>query len=199
MAYKIITAATTEPVTLDEARNHLRIEPFGSPLAHPDDAKIAMLIRAAREWCEQYTGRAFASQTIEMALDSFPTNEVQLPLTPVTSITYVKYYDVSGIEQTISNTVYGLDDYSKPNWLILTNGSSWPETSGSANNVKVKMVVGDSPTTIPFAVKSAILLLVGSLYENRQEDQLATSRASFNSMPTGVYNLLQPYRLELGV
>lgn len=199
MAYKIITQATTEPITLAEARSHLRIEPFGSPLAHPDDAIITMLIRAAREWCEQYTGRAFASQTIEMAIDDFPENEIELPLTPATSITYVKYINTTGSEQTVSNSSYDLDNYSKPNWLLLINGYTWPETNGGANNVKIRMVVGDSPTTIPFAVKSAILLLVGSLYENRQEDVLGTSRASFNSLPMGVYNLLQPYRLELGV
>ena len=199
MAYKIITAATTEPVTLAEGRSHLRIEAFGSPLAHPDDAQISMMIRSAREWCEKYTGRAFASQTIEMAIDDFPDNEIELPLTPATAITYVQYADLTGNIQTVNSSLYALDDYSKPNWVILTSGSLWPKTNGGANNVKIRMVVGESPTTIPYSVKSAILLLLGSLYENRQEDLQGSSRTTFNSLPLGVYNLLQPYRLELGV
>ncbi len=199
MGYKIITAATSEPITLAEARKHLRIEPYGSPEAHPDDSYISMLITAAREWCEQYTGRGLASQTIEMALDEFPDNEIQLPLTPVTSITSVKYVSTAGVETTISNSVYALDDYSQPNWLVLTYGSVWPDTNGGANNIKIRMVAGNTSSNIPFPIKSAILLIIGNLYENRQEDQLATSKATFNSLPMGVYNLLQPYRLSLGV
>jgi uncharacterized phiE125 gp8 family phage protein len=198
MAYKIITAATTEPITLAEARSHLRIEAFGSPLAHPDDAQITMMITAAREWCEQYTSRALAAQTIEMAMDSFP-DEIELPLVPTNSITSVTYSDTANATQTLSNTVYLLDDYSKPNKLALTLNSKWPSTSEVTNNIKIRMAVGNSPTTLPYPIKAAMLLLIGSLYENRQEDLQSSSRATFNSLPLGVYNLLQPYRLALGV
>lgn len=199
MAYKIITAATTEPISLVEARTHLRIEPFGSPEVHPDDNYVSALITVAREWCEQYTGRALASQTIELALDDFPEDAIELPLTPVTSITSVKYIDEDGIEQTLSNTYYGLDDYSKPNWLLLKSGFNWPDTNGGANNVKVRMVVGNTSANIPKPLTAAMLLIIGNLYENRTEDQIGTSRTTFNSLPLGVYNLLQPYRLTLGV
>jgi uncharacterized phiE125 gp8 family phage protein len=199
MAYKIITSATVEPVSLAEARAHLRIEPFGSPESHPDDLYVSALISVAREWCEQYTGRALASQTIEMALDDFPEDAIELPLTPVTSITSVKYIDGDGIEQTLSNTYYGLDDYSQPNWLLLKSGFEWPDTNGGANNIKIRMVVGNTSANIPKPITAAMLLLIGNLYENRTEDQIATARASFNSLPLGVYNLLQPYRLTLCV
>lgn len=199
MAYKIITAATTEPISLVEARNHLRVEPFGSPEVHPDDAQIEMFISAAREWCEQYTGRALAVQTIEMALDAFPDDDIELPLTPTTSITYVKYVNTAGSEITLSNDYYALDDYSKPNWLLLLQGYEWPETSDGANSVKIKMVVGNTTSNIPKPIKAAMLLIIGNLYENRQEDLVGGSRVTFNSLPLGVYNLLQPYRLEVGV
>jgi uncharacterized phiE125 gp8 family phage protein len=199
MAYKIITAATVEPITLEEARAHLRIEPFGSPETHPDDTYVTALISVAREWCEQYTGRALASQTIEMALDAFPSGDIELPLAPVTSITFVKYVNAAGNEITLSNDFYGLDDYSVPNWLLLLEGYKWPETSEGANSVKIRMVVGNTSANLQSPIKAAMLLMIGNLYENRTEDQLATARASFNSLPLGVYNLLQPYKLNLGV
>lgn len=199
MAYKIITPAASEPISLVRARSYLRLVPFGSPEAHPDDEDILVMISSAREWCEQYTGRALASQTIEMALDDFPEDAIQLPLTPVTSITSVKYIDGDGIEQTLSNTYYGLDDYSQPNWLLLKSGFEWPDTNGGGNNIKIRMVVGNTYTNIPKPIVSAMLLLINNYYENRTEDQIATARASFNSLPMGVYNLLQPYRLTLGV
>jgi len=199
MAYKIITAATSEPITLAQARAHLRIEPFGSPEAHPDDAYVQTLISSAREWCEQYTSRALAVQTIEMALDEFPENEIELPLAPTTSITTVAYVDEAGEQDVVSNTVYALDDYSKPNWLLLKSGQQWPATNGGANNVKIRMVVGNTDANIPKPIISAMLLIIGSLYENRQQDEMGNSRVTFNSLPLGVYNLLQPYRLALGV
>lgn len=197
MAYKIITAATTEPITLEEARSHLRIDVYGDPAVHPDDSYIEQLISVSREWCEQYTGRSFAEQVIETAMDSFPAGDITLPLTPVGSITSVKYLDATSSEITLSSAYYQLDDYSIPNKLALKLNQTWPSTDGSVNNVKIRTVVGDS--AIPYPVKAAMLLIIGNLYENRQEDQLATSRASFNSLPMGVYNLLQPYRLSMGV
>jgi uncharacterized phiE125 gp8 family phage protein len=199
MAYKITVAATTEPVSLAEARKHLRIEPFGSPEVHPDDDQIEMFVQAAREWCEQYTRRALAVQTIEVVYDDFPENDMELPLTPTNSITSITYINEAGSQVTVSNSVYSLDDYSKPNWVLLRSNQSWPVTSGGANNVKITAVVGNNTTNIPFAIKAAILLIVGNLYENRQEDLVGSSRNTFNSLPMGVYNLLQPYRLELGV
>ncbi len=199
MGYKIITAAVTEPISLVQARAHLRIEAFGSPEAHPDDTQVQLMISSAREWCEQYTGLALASQTIEMAIDAFPENEIELPLSPVTSITSVKYLDLSNVEQTVSNSVYILDDYSKPNWLLLAGGYNWPISNGGANNVKIRMVVGNTSANIPKPIVSAMLLIIGSMYENRQEDIAATSKVTFNSLPLGVYNLLQPYRIELGM
>ena len=48
MAYSVVTPAASEPITLTEAKNFLRVD--GSD----DDALITALISAAREMCEQY-------------------------------------------------------------------------------------------------------------------------------------------------
>lgn len=199
MAYRIISPATVEPITLAEARSHLRIEPYGSPLEHPDDTYISTLITVAREFCEQYLERALAVQTIEEAFDDFPSQAIPLPLTPTVSITSVTYVDTSDVEQTLSATVYSLDDYSEPNWLVLRANQRWALSNGSANNVKVRMVVGYEPTNVPTPIKAAMLLIIGNFYENRQQDVLGNTRISFNSLPLGVYNLLQPYRLNMGM
>jgi uncharacterized phiE125 gp8 family phage protein len=199
MSYKIITPATVEPVTLAEARAHLRIEAFGSPLAHPDDDQVEMMLTSARQFCEEYTGLALSDQTIEFAYDEFPDGNIELPLTPCTAITSIKYFDVDDVETTLSNALYALDDYSKPNKIRLTLNSVWPSTNDDANNVKVRVEVGNAPANVPFPIKSAILLLLGNFYENRQQDQLGSGRNTFNSLPMGVLSLLQPYRLNLGL
>jgi uncharacterized phiE125 gp8 family phage protein len=197
MKVKIITPVVTEPVSLADARTHLRIEPYGSPPEHPDDLYVETLISVAREWCEQYLQRSLATQTLEVAYDNF-TETLYLPNAPIQSVTEVTYVDENGATQTLYTSIYELDWYEDK--LKLKYGQTYPK----ARSVKITYVGGytngQSPDTdpLPFAIKAAMLLIVGNLYANRQEDQLGNTRISFNSLPMGVYNLIQPYRLGLG-
>lgn len=202
MKYQIKTQITEEPVSLNEARTHLRIEPFGYPLCHPDDAYIQMLVSAAREWAEQYTRRALATQTINFALNGFP-EVIDLPIAPLQSVSSIKYLDINNVLQTLNTSVYYIDYFDSK--IYLNSNQVWPSTSNRENSVIVEYVAGytnedgQNLSPLPFPIKAAILLMVGSFYENRQEDQMGNARVSFNSLPLGVYNLLQPYRLNLGV
>jgi len=207
MNFRITSQITSEPISLDEARKHLRLEPFGSPEIHPDDSYIETLISVSREWCEQYTRRALATQTVLVSTDDFPTGDtmystaIKLPLSPLQSDTFVKYYDTSGDEQTLDPSVYYVDTFESA--IYLETNQSWPQTNGKPITIEyvAGYTNGESPDTypFPFPIKAAMLLLIGNYYENRQEDLVGGSRVTFNSLPTGVYNLLQPYRLNLGV
>ena len=66
MALKLITAASTFPITLEDAKLHCRVDTAA------DDALINALITAATELAEQKTGRALMAQTWELTLDAFP-------------------------------------------------------------------------------------------------------------------------------
>jgi uncharacterized phiE125 gp8 family phage protein len=59
--------AGVEPITLNEAKAHLRV--FGTD----DDGYITSLIAAARQSAESLTDRALLPQTWELALDEFPS------------------------------------------------------------------------------------------------------------------------------
>jgi uncharacterized phiE125 gp8 family phage protein len=203
MNFREITPVATEPLTLEEAQTHLRLDVYGSPPAHPDDDYVTDLIRAAREWCEEYLQRALATKTIEIAYDSFKDNKLRFPVVPVQSVTSVEYIDTDGATQTLATTVYGFDIFR--NQLYLKYNQQWPELQDTVNPVIVTAVVGytdgQSPDTYPLpeSIRRAMLLIIGNLYENRQQDQLGATRISFNSLPMGVYALLQPYRLGQGV
>src|SRR5690348_12677399 len=128
---KIITPPTSEQISLEEARLQLSLTDDGnSPPSHPLDSLIADKIAAAREWCEEYTGRALAPQTVEIALDSFlgrcGETAIELPLPPVTSIASVKYIDADGEEQTMDAGDYVLDNYREPCCLMPAYGVTWP-------------------------------------------------------------------------
>lgn len=197
MATKQIGTAT-EVITLAEARSHLRLVAFGSPLAHPEDANILKWITSARQWAESYLERAIGTQTLETALDQFPA---EFKLTPnVQSVTSITYVDVDGVTQTIAPADYVLDNYSTPSCVFPAFGKVWPQTQQSPNAVKIRYVAGyDVSNPCPETIISAMKLYIGHLYVNRQEDVLGNTRISFNSLPMGVYSMLQPYRLNVGL
>lgn len=183
MAYKVITAVSTEPVTLAEAKLHLRIDVMD------DDTLITALITAAREFAEHYTGRALAPQTLEMALDEFTGDCIDLDMPPVASITSVKYTDAAGVEQTVSSADYSLSAYGNSRRIDLGYGKTWPSTQEIPDAVRIRYVTGY--TTAPKAVKSALLLLIGHLYENRQ----SVSTLNSNEVPMGARALLDTVKI----
>lgn len=205
MKYQIISEATIQPVTLTEARDHLRVVPFGYPSAHPDDTYIESAIAAARQWVEEYIERPLVSKTIEYYVSQFEQS-FDLPTLPIQDVQSIKYLADDNTIKTVAIDVYKLKTYSDSAKIILAYGKSFPtdvinEENSITLTVTAGYTVGESPNTypLPAPIKAAILLIIGNLYENRQQDVLGNTRISFNSLPLGVYNLLQPYRMGLGL
>jgi len=65
---KLVTPPAVEPVTLDEAKAHLRLD------SNEDDTYVSALIAAARERVELFLRRALITQTFEFTLDGFPAS-----------------------------------------------------------------------------------------------------------------------------
>jgi len=199
MALRLITAPTIEPVSLTEAKAHLRVDDSDS------DTLISLYISAARQDCEEWTARAFVTQTWELVLDEFPTDEILIPRPPLQSITSIKYDDGDGVEQTLATTEYTVDTASEPGWVVpVTTG--WPtSTFEGINSVRIRYVAGyistDSPADltehVPFAIKAALLLQIGRYYQNREDVVVGVNAVK---LPIGtVENLLRPYRVALGM
>jgi hypothetical protein len=64
---ELVTGPVIEAVTLAEAKRHLRID----PLVTVDDLDISMLITAAREWIEDYTGRVLIDSTWRLTVGDY--------------------------------------------------------------------------------------------------------------------------------
>ncbi|SFB74212.1 phage conserved hypothetical protein, phiE125 gp8 family [Polaromonas sp. OV174] len=187
--HKVITPVAIEPVTLQEARLHLRLIADMADLAPlPEDASITAWIVAAREFAEHYTSRALAPQTLEMALDAFPAEGLDLDMPPVASITSIKYTDAAGAEQTLS-AGYALSTYGDARRVSLAHGASWPSTQDVPEAVRVRYVTGYTVT--PSAARAAILLMVAHWYENRQ----AVSSLKAEELPMGAHDLLNTIKL----
>lgn len=188
MALKLVIPPIIEPVSLEEAKLHCRVE------TDADDSIIEGWIKTAREYCEKFQNRAYCQQTWELWLDDFPkVGQLQIPRPPLILVDSIKYYDVDDVEYDFDPTEYFVDTKNEPGWVALNYGSTWPsETLRPANGVCITFTAGyepgeyDDAENVPSDVKSAIKLLIGHWYENRE----ATGAANIKDIPKGVDALL---------
>lgn len=188
---KLITAPAAEPVSASEAKSHMRVDTTA------DDTYIGTLITVARQNVESHLRRALINQTWELVLDAFPAGAFRLPKPPLASVTSIKYTDVDGNESTYSSANYIVDTDTEPGRVVLKTGQTWPAVVlREASAVRVRYVAGygAAGSSVPQAIRQAILLVCGSLYENR-EDVIVAQGVSIGTLPFGVEALLAPYRI----
>lgn len=190
MSFIVSTAPTVEPVTLEEAKLHLRAD------GTDQDALIAALIQTAREHIERICERALMPQKWKLLLDAFPACNgglIQLPGGLVSSLVSFKYFDTAGVEQTlVANTGYQADLLSQPARLLPPISGVWPTSQlDRLNAVVVEYSVGYAKASlVPAPLKAALLLIVGDLYENRE----ASIVGSIYTETPAVKALLWPYK-----
>lgn len=190
MKYSVITPVSTEPITTTEAKLHIRMTSGETA----EDNELVIFISAAREYCEGVTGRALATQTLELYLDRFPYGEIELPKAPLQSVTSVKYKDSAGVETTMTaNTDYIVDTESEIGRIVLPYGLLWPSfTAYTVNPIKIRFVAGYEATNpIPKSIKQAMLLLIGHWYANREAVGTVGGEIEF-----AVKALLSMYRIR---
>lgn len=188
MALRRISDPADEPLTLAEAKLHLRVD--GSE----DDALITSLIKAAREQAGQKMGRTVMLSTWQLTLDEFP-DAIDLPMPRVLSVLDVEYVDSAGAVQLLAPASYVLDNAGEiKNWLVPAAGYSWPDTYGEGiNNVTVTYTAGwPNAAAVPESVKAWCKLAIGALY--RQREGLGDGRMA--TLPRDFFDaLLDPWRV----
>jgi uncharacterized phiE125 gp8 family phage protein len=176
-----LTMPTSEPITLAQAKDHLRI----SQTLTNEDADITDMIVGARSYLEGAYGIRFMPQTVEVTLQQFPRDDrIRLPIWPATVVNYVKYTDVANVERDM---IVGTDNtaevlyrlWKKPAELILPFAKIWPPAVlQMADAVRIGLTVGftgGSPEfPLPVMSTRAMKLLVGHYYENRSAVTLGT-------------------------
>lgn len=192
MTLRLITPPAAEPITLAEAKLHLRVS------GAAEDTLVTMLIGAARRMCEARTDRALITQTWELALDAWPSADgaVELARMPVQSTTQVQYVpsgatalvDLAGAAWTLDI----LSD-STAGWLLPVG--AWPATADLANAVRVRFVAGYGAdgSAVPEDLRAWMLLAIGTLYANRES---IDSTGKSGELPGRFWDsLLDPYRV----
>lgn len=217
LSTQLVTPPTVEPVSLQLAKQHLRVD------FPDDDTLITGLITAARQYCEKKTNRAFFTQTWLRTLDFFPLYgrldssrgpaerdtwpygtwywdrvSIDLPHNAVQSVTSISYFD--GCETvTLPANSYNVDITSKPARILPAQGMFWPILNnyipGSVQITYIAGSYGDGVTinTCPMTIVQAMLLLIGHWYEHRE----AVSELNLKNVPLAVDALLEMEKVHV--
>jgi len=162
-----------EPVTLAEAKLHLRIDNTD------DDDLISALITTARRWAEDYCDRTFVVSQYTMSLDSFygdigspvqfglkadgnniegrqgtvPQLDIELPRPPLSPFdsdgqsnpVVITYIPTTGgTRTTLASSEYRVDYDATPGVARPLYGKTWPSHLVNQNSVKVTYYAGPS-------------------------------------------------------
>ena len=188
-AYKVVTPATSNPITLTEAKTHLKVDTTA------DDTFITNLIKSATSSAQEYTNRFFIATTIQQVGDKWEDIS-NLLKSPVASVTNIKYVDTSGSLQTLSTDVYFVDDVNKPARIGLKPNQSFPENIDRLNAGQVNYVVGlaAGPDEVDEGITQALLLTIGNWYQNRQAVVTGTIATE---LPMNAKFLLDQYKIQV--
>lgn len=152
---------TALPVGIPTLRYHLRITSMD------EDVKLHALLMAAVEYCETITHQIFARRSFDWRLPCFPSREIQLPITPVSSVDSIKYIDTDGAEQDFATFDAVLD--ASDGWVCPSHGTSWPATRQQAVAVTMNLTAGAE--AIPAAAAQAIKFVAAHNYANPEGDK----------------------------
>ena len=179
---QLISKPITEIISVSDIKAYSRID------SSYEDNLLLDLITAAREYCEEYTGRSFIEQSWALTTDNFnDDNIIELPRAPIISIDSVQYLDTDGALQTLGSGFYQADINAEPGRLKVL---SMPDLANDRLNklpINYTSGYGKSSLDVPKAIIHAAQILVLFYYDNRSMP---------GSAPDAVKNLLNPFKVK---
>ena len=187
-SFAVDIAASTAILTTAEAKTHLKVD------TDADDTYIDNLVSAATESAQIFTNRYFINTTITQHGDTW-SDIATLFKSKVSSITHIKYFDSDNTEQTLATSVWLSDINHQPARIGLKPNQSFPSLADRINAVNCKYVVGygSAASDVPEGIREGVLLIVGNLYENRQE--VVVGRIA-TELPKSAQYLLEQYKIQ---
>ncbi|MFI0609110.1 MAG: head-tail connector protein [Anaerolineae bacterium] len=140
MGRTLLAGPVVEPIHLDEAKAHLRVD--GST----EDALIGACIAAARAAAEHRTARALVAQQWRFTADGWPWDAVGerlvVPLSPLVDVAAITYLDADGVRQTLDPATYQVVPDELTGWVQPAWGESWPPVREQPDSVRLDAVLG---------------------------------------------------------
>jgi uncharacterized phiE125 gp8 family phage protein len=184
MHLTLTTPPALEPLTLAEAKLHLRLDDGA------DDDALASLIAAARIHIERSHGLILIAQAWRLYLDDWPrAPDIALPLWPVSAVAAVKLLGEEGEAFLIDEAHYVTETGERPARIIRRTDRQWPKPAKAHSGIAVEFTAGfgETPADVPAPIREALKLWLGFLYEHGGGEAPAAGPASATM-------LLSPYR-----
>ena len=187
MALVMTSAPAAEPISLAEAKAHLRVD------GDEEDALISSLILTSRLHIEAALGIALVTQSWRLVLDRWPKSaSVPVPVHPLQAVAEVRVFAADGTPDVVAAQSYIVDVASTPGRIIRA-GASWPPPGRAAGGIEIDFTAGygADATSVPQPIRQALLLLVAHWYEHRDPIEIG---AAETAIPQAVSRLLAPFR-----
>lgn len=183
-----MTAPATTPISAEDVKANSYITD------DTEDGLIDAMINAAVADFEQTAGVALQTQTLEIALEAWPSGTcIVLPRYPLQSVTSIKYTDKDGTETTWSSSNYVVDTRSEPGRIHLAYSASWPTAilrPGPSIVIRYVAGYGYMPDDVPAQMRQWLLREVADLYEHREHTiaQPGVTMAELGARRNGLFN-----------
>ena len=182
MSLQLTSPPALEPVTLAEAKAHLKLD------TSDEDALVATLITAARARAEWHSGRAFVTQGWMLRLDSWPQDGIaEIPLPPLVSVGEVAVIADDDVRTVLDPAVCYVDKASEPGRVVFADGPPVRLRKRDCLEIAFTAGYGDAATAVPGSIREAILEIVGDLYSHRGDE--------YGTVGLAGQALLAPYRI----
>ena len=176
-----IHAATTY-ISLNDVKDHLRV------VNDSEDAYLSAILEAAFEVCENYIGYPARLSTVQWTAQEWPDETLDLSGKPQ-SLTSIKYYDTDNALQTLPTSYYSAHA-RRDRMRVLFVLAPPTQYDDRLDAIQYNAQMGWLPGALPAAIRAAVLLTVGDLYEERKNEVIAASVATLSR---GTEFLLNPY------
>jgi uncharacterized phiE125 gp8 family phage protein len=188
MSSILLTGPAVEPLSLAEAKAHLRIE------RDDENDDIAALIAGARVHVEAQTRRALITQTWRLVRDVWPVDgRIAVLPSPLRELVAARVLHLDGGTQSVDISLFTADKAGAPAILAFNPGTlPYSDRPTAGIELDVEVGYGDAPADVPQPLRQAIRLLVAHWYENRG---LLTIGHEVNVLPLTITALLAPYRV----
>jgi uncharacterized phiE125 gp8 family phage protein len=170
-----------EPVTLELAKAQCRIVDDTS-----EDALLCSYVRGAREFAEEYIGRALVRRAFTEHFTEFPTY-FEIHRRPLVAVTEIAYTDEAGAPQTYVGSVIANGTY--PARVYPAIDDSWPSIR-QYSGVDLTYTAGFDEGECPQRAIQAMLLIIGHWHSNRE----AATEKPLSEVPLAATALLDQLR-----
>lgn len=203
MSWRLITEPTELAVSVSEAKEHERISINDAA----EDLLIEQQLKAAIRLAEEFTRRAFVTQTWEYRTSKIaPIMEIPRPplleiIKNSTDATSMVFTDLNDVNTAIEDSTWFTDTVDEPGRLIFKANSTlpygfpwWGWGCYPAGYLTLKFNAGYDAVTatsvekIPWEIKEGILQIFGFLYQNREGQPIPCGSVA--------HTLLQPFKVE---